>query len=97
MCGAFLPCIPHRFIFVATQSLKAYTVEFRLSGLIGTKSHPDIQKIWIIEFFFESRLRWQFEVQKMSTNGCVRLRFYLRICKTLIHNSLHEFDKWRKI
>jgi len=26
-------------------------------------SHPDMQKIWIIEFFFENRLHWQFKVQ----------------------------------
>jgi hypothetical protein len=28
-------------------------VEIQLSGFIGTESHPDIQKIWIIGFFFE--------------------------------------------
>jgi len=28
------------------------TVELHFSGLIGTKSHPDMQKIRIIGFFF---------------------------------------------
>jgi hypothetical protein len=29
------------------------TVEFQLSGLIGTASHPDMQKIWIIGFYLK--------------------------------------------
>ena len=36
-------------------------VELHLSGLIGTASHPDMQKIRIILFFFENMLKWQFE------------------------------------
>jgi len=32
------------------------------SGLIGTASHPDMQKIRITGFFFENQLHWQFEV-----------------------------------
>jgi len=36
------------------------TVELHLSGLIGTASHPDMLKIRIIGFFFESRLYCQF-------------------------------------
>jgi hypothetical protein len=39
------------------------TVDLRLSGLIWTASHPQIQKIRIIEFFFENRLHWLFEVR----------------------------------
>jgi hypothetical protein len=39
-----------------------FTVELYLSGLIGTVSHPDMQKIQIIRFFFENRLHWQFEI-----------------------------------
>jgi hypothetical protein len=27
-------------------------------------SHPDMQKIQMIGFFFENRLHWQFEVEK---------------------------------
>ena len=38
------------------------TVELHLSGLTGTASHSDMQKIQIIGFFFENRLHWQFEV-----------------------------------
>jgi hypothetical protein len=37
------------------------TAERHLSGLIGKASHPDMQKIQIIGFFFENRLHWQFE------------------------------------
>ena len=42
------------------------TVELQSSGLqvIGTASHPVMQKIRIIESFFEKRLQWQFEVEK---------------------------------
>ena len=37
--------------------------ELHLSGLIGTASYPDLQKIRIIRFFCENRLHWQFEVR----------------------------------
>jgi hypothetical protein len=40
------------------------TVELHLSGLIGAGSHPGMQKIRIVGFFFENRLQWQFEVEK---------------------------------
>jgi hypothetical protein len=40
-------------------------VELHLYGLIGTTSRPDMLKIQIIGFFFENRLRWQFEVENM--------------------------------
>jgi len=39
------------------------TVELHLSGLTGTASHRDMQKIRIIGFFFENRLHWQFAGQ----------------------------------
>jgi len=36
-----------------------YNIEaLHLSGLNGTASHPDMQKIQIIGFFFENRLHW---------------------------------------
>jgi len=39
------------------------TVELHLSGLTGTASHPDMQKIRITGFFFfENGLHGQFEV-----------------------------------
>jgi hypothetical protein len=38
------------------------TVELHLSGLIGTASHPVMQKIRIIGFFFENGLHWQYEI-----------------------------------
>ena len=40
------------------------TVQLRLSGITETASHPDMQKIRIIWFFFENSLHWQFEVEK---------------------------------
>jgi hypothetical protein len=57
-----------------------------------------MQKIQIIEFFFENRLHWQFDVEKKknSTNGSVRLRIYLCTNKTLLHNSLYVFDNCGK-
>jgi len=39
------------------------TVELYLSGLIGTESHSDMQNIRTIQFLFENRLHWQFEVR----------------------------------
>jgi len=39
------------------------SVELHLPGLIGTASHPDVQKIRIIGFFFENRLHL-FELEK---------------------------------
>jgi len=59
-------------------------VELHLSGLTGTESCPNLQKIQIIGFFFENRLQWQFEEEKKSTNGCFKLHIYLRTNKTLI-------------
>ena len=46
------------------------TVELHLSGLFGTASHPDTQKIRIIGFFFENRLHWQFEVRLLLYTVC---------------------------
>ena len=52
----------------------------------------------LLDFFFENGLHWQFEVgEKIYTNGCFRLRIYLRTNKTLIRNSLYVFDKWGEI
>jgi len=41
-------------------------------------SHLDMQKIQMIVFFFEKRLHWWFEVEKISTNGSFGLYIYLR-------------------
>jgi len=43
-------------------SIITSNVEFHFSGLIGTASHPDVQKIRIIGIYFENRLHWPFEV-----------------------------------
>jgi hypothetical protein len=45
----------------------ASTVELQLSVLIWTASHPDMQKIRIIGFFFDNRRHWQFAVQLLFT------------------------------
>jgi excinuclease UvrABC ATPase subunit len=47
-----------------SQRLLALTVALHLYGLTRTANHPDMQKIRIIEFFFEKRLHGQFEVEK---------------------------------
>jgi hypothetical protein len=58
------------------------TVVLRLSGLIGTASHPDMQKIRKIGFFFENRLHWQFEVENnfyfTAVLGCVFISVQLK-------------------
>jgi hypothetical protein len=48
----------------------ASIVELCLSGLIGTASHPDMQKIRIIRFFFENMLHWQFEFRLLLFTVC---------------------------
>jgi len=50
-----------------------YRAELHLSGLIGTASHPDMQKIWIIGFFFENRLHWQCKVWPLLFAVCTRI------------------------
>jgi hypothetical protein len=63
MCTICWPCT------VITLRLQ-YTVKFHLSGLIVTASHPDMQKIRTIGFFFESWLHWKFEVQLLLFARC---------------------------
>jgi len=38
---------------MACSSIKHYTVELYLTGLIGMVSHPDMKKIQIIGFFLK--------------------------------------------
>ena len=45
------------------MTVEESTVELYLSVLTVTASHPDMQKIRIIGFFFENRLHLQFEVR----------------------------------
>jgi len=45
-------------------SFSVITVQLQLCGLIGMVSHPYMQKIWEIGFFFESSLQRQFDVEK---------------------------------
>jgi hypothetical protein len=59
-CGANYP-VDHTSCQSARCDSFLSTVEFHLSGLIETASHPDMQKIRIIGFFFENRLNWHFE------------------------------------
>jgi hypothetical protein len=57
------------------------TVEFHLSGLIGTASHPDMQKFRIVGFFFENGLHWQLEIEKkfLQTAVLVYIFIYVQI------------------
>ena len=76
----------------------ASTVDLNWSGLFGTASHSDVQKIRVIGFFSEKWLYWQIEVGgKNSTNGSFRLHFYLRTNKTLERNSFYVFDSCGEI
>jgi len=50
--------------------LKVNTVELHLSGLIGTASHPDMQKIRIIGFFCENTPHWESEVRLLLFTVC---------------------------
>jgi len=49
-------------LFCVIFNICVFITEFHLSGLIGTASHPDMQKIRIFGFFFENRLHRQFAV-----------------------------------
>ena len=55
---------------VADQQYSWSTAELHLSGLTGKPSHPDMQKIGIIGFFFENRLHWQFAVLLLLFTVC---------------------------
>jgi len=46
------------------------TVKLHQSGLSGAASHPDMQKILIIGFFFENKLHWQFAVRLLLFTVC---------------------------
>jgi hypothetical protein len=56
--------------FISFSQYAVSTVELHLFGLIGTASHPDMQKFRIIEFFFLNRLRWQFELGILLVTVC---------------------------
>ena len=57
-------------------------VELHLSGLIGTVSHPNMQKIRIIVLFFQNRLHWLFE---METNPQTSVLGYIFIYIQIKH------------
>jgi hypothetical protein len=46
------------------------TIELHLSGLTGMASHPNMQNIQIIGFFFEKWLHWQSEFQLLLFTVC---------------------------
>jgi hypothetical protein len=58
--------------YVAAKVIRN-AAELHSSGLIGTASHPDKQKIRIIGFFFENSLHRQFEVRLLlfTARDCV--------------------------
>jgi hypothetical protein len=51
-----------------------YTEELHSPGLTVTASDPDMLKIQMIGFFFENRLRWQFE-SAVTTGSMFRLPY----------------------
>jgi hypothetical protein len=53
------------------RSVFINTVQRHLSGLTGTASNPDIQKIRIIGFFFDNMLHRQFEVRLLLLTICI--------------------------
>jgi len=63
-------------------------VELHLTGLIGTASYRDMQKIRIFGFFFENMLHWQFEVSAVTIYSMYLLLNLLTrlICSSIIHN-----------
>ena len=66
--SASLTCFRASFLPGWANDLSAhrympYTADVHSSVLIGTASHPDMQKIRIIELFFEKRLSCRMEFQ----------------------------------
>jgi hypothetical protein len=64
----------HQIPDILTVNFKTHTstnllsaVELQLSGLIGRASQQDVQNIGIIKYFYEYRIHWQFEEEKIST------------------------------
>ena len=64
--GLVLPSNQYQFVTAVTLN----TIQLLICGLIGTASHPDVQKIRIIGFFFENRLQWLFEVRLLLCTVC---------------------------
>jgi hypothetical protein len=64
--GSVLPSNQFQFVTVVTLN----TIQLLIGRLIGTASHPDVQKIRIIGFFFENRLQWLFEVRLLLCTVC---------------------------
>jgi len=52
------------------------TAELHLSGIIGTASHLDKQKIRKIGIFFENGLHWQFKVQLLLFAICTSVQTF---------------------
>ena len=50
---------------------KVRTAELQLSGMIGTASHPDMQKIRIAVFFIENRRHSHFVVRLLLITVCI--------------------------
>jgi hypothetical protein len=48
------------YVCFTTNCDESSTVELHLSGLIGTASHPDTQKIRITGYFLKIRPHWQY-------------------------------------
>jgi hypothetical protein len=77
-------------ITILALAIVARTAELHLSGLNGRESHPNMQKIRIIGFFFENILYWRFEVRLLLFTVCTCVEtFRLRlIWSSRSHNTL---------
>jgi hypothetical protein len=63
------------------------TVEFHLSGLIVTESHPHMQKIHTIGVFFENRLHWKFEARLLL----------FAVCKSKVKQSRYRPEQTQRV
>jgi hypothetical protein len=69
------------------------TLELHLSGLTGTVSHLDTQKIRITGFFSENRLHWQFEVRMLLFTVCTCVEtFRPRLIWSSNNNNNNNFN-----
>ena len=75
------------FIF---KNISPKISNLHLSGLTVTASHPVVQKIRIIRFFFEYRLHWQFEVRLLlfTVRTCVYTFRPRLICSPRSNNTV---------
>jgi hypothetical protein len=65
----------YRILRTHRQAVRYSTVKLHLPGLFGMASQPDMREFRIIGFFFENRLNWQFEVEKILQTAVLNFIF----------------------